>query len=511
MCGIIAIFPADRLVVTEKRLKCFLERQEWRGPDNTGIWIDDYKRAYFGHNRLTILDSSPLANMPMLSKCKRYVMVHNGEIYNHNELRKRFGLQCDTHSDSETLVNLYAKIGPTCVTHLEGMFAFVVFDTASGQFFAARDQLGIKPLYYSEGGEGVVFGSEPAVVNDVVDGSPSEIAINEWKIFRRPIGGKTFFRKVCEVPPGHYYKSNGGLCRYWKPHRTRDGIDYDEFKSELISSVRSHLLNDYQTVSLLSGGLDSAIILGLSGIKKSYTIGLPENNEFEGAEDSATILGASVVKVEISRDELQLAWRALLKSRREPLSVPNEGLIYRVCKAMSDSEKVVLTGEGADELLFGYDRIFRWGSDKDSLSLREFLERYAYAGASLDLGSETLDYIADLMRDKSPIEFLEDFFIEVHLPGLLRRMDGASMCASKEARVPFVTPKLFNLVYRQPILARYLDGAPKGPLRSVATEMNLTGALSRKKIGFSASFQGSGSQAEYQYFQKFCLDELNWI
>jgi asparagine synthase (glutamine-hydrolysing) len=114
------------------------------------------------------------------------------------------------------------------------------------------------------------------------------------------------------------------------------------------------------------------------------------------------------------------------------------------------------------------------------------------------------------MRDKSPIEFLEDFFIEVHLPGLLRRMDGASMCASKEARVPFVTAKLFNLVYRQPILARYLDGAPKGPLRSLATEMNLTGALSRKKIGFSASFQGSGSQAEYQYFQRFCLDELNW-
>ncbi len=497
-------------MLTESRLKFLLEKQEWRGPDNYGIWFDELKGVYLGHNRLTILDSSPLANMPIWSRCGRYIMVYNGELYNHNDLRKRFNIECNTHSDSETLVNLYSKIGPDCVNYLEGMFSFVIYDTVSGHFFAARDQLGVKPLYFSKNGNDIVFGSEPAVVNDVVGGGASEIAIKEWKVFRRPIGGKTFFEKVHEIPPGHIYNSNGGLCRYWRPQQTRFELNHDEFKSELASIVSSHLLNDYETVSLLSGGLDSAIILGLSGIKKSYTIGLQNNNEFEGAADSAKCLGASVVRVEISSEELEQAWRELLAFRREPLSLPNEGLIYKVCKSMAESEKVVLTGEGADELLFGYDRIFRWASQKSSISTKEFLDRYAYNEAFINLESDTLDYIADLMRHKSPIEFLEDFFIEVHLPGLLRRMDGASMCASKEARVPFVTPKLFDLVYRLPILARYAGDAPKGPLRTIAAEMGLEGALTRKKIGFSANFHGSGSQVEYQYFQNFCLNELNW-
>lgn len=509
MCGIIAIFSSSGFVCNAENLSYFLKRQAWRGPDHIGIWIDESHRACLGHNRLTILDASPLANMPMPSRCGRYLLVYNGEIYNHNDLRDRFQLQCTTHSDSETLINLYAKIGPTCVSHLEGMFAFAIFDTLSGRYFAARDQLGIKPLYYSEHGDTIVFGSEPAVVNDIVGGSPSEIAIKEWQVFRRPIGGRTFFKKVFEVPPGCYYESETGLGRYWRPHQTRTGIDYEEFRTELASSVSSHLLNDYETVSLLSGGLDSAIILGLSRIKKCYTIGLTDNNEFDGAEESAATLGARVVQVEITSEELRQAWRTLLNDRREPLSVPNEGLIYRVCKSMTDEEKVVLTGEGADELLFGYDRIFRWGSGLLALSIDQFLERYAYSGP-LDLEPETLDYIADLMRGKSPIDFLEDFFIDVHLPGLLRRMDGASMCASKEARVPFVTARLFNLVYRQPIQARYFDGYPKSPLRRLANEMHLNGAIARKKIGFSASFLGTTPQAEYQYFQNFCISELDW-
>jgi asparagine synthase (glutamine-hydrolysing) len=177
---------------------------------------------------------------------------------------------------------------------------------------------------------------------------------------------------------------------------------------------------------------------------------------------------------------------------------------------MTDNEKVVLTGEGADELLFGYDRIFSWGNEKKFINPIDFLERYAYSGSVKDLPPDALDYIADMMRDKSPIEFLEDFFIEVHLPGLLRRMDGASMCASKEARVPFVTTSLFNLFYRQKISARYINGSPKGPLRLIAQELNLMGALNRKKVGFSANIQNANPQSEYQYFQQFCLNELKW-
>lgn len=297
MCGIVAIFSSGRLEFELEKLKFFLESQKWRGPDNTGIWTDNSYSIFLGHNRLTILDPSPLANMPIWSKCKRFVMVYNGEIYNHKDLRKIFQLECVTHSDSETLINLYAQIGSSCLDYLEGMFSFVIYDCLTHNIVAARDQLGIKPLFYSKNSNKLVFGSEPAVISDIVGGTPSQIAINEWKIFRRPIAGKTFFNKVNEVPPGFLYESSTGLRRYWQPNKCKEGLDFDEFRQELVSSVRSQLLNDYETVSLLSGGLDSAVVLGLAGIKKSYTIGLPCNNEFEGAEESANKLGTSVVKI----------------------------------------------------------------------------------------------------------------------------------------------------------------------------------------------------------------------
>jgi asparagine synthase (glutamine-hydrolysing) len=510
MCGLVAFFPSDNFSLAEDNLRTLLKSQSWRGPDNTGVWIDDHNRAYLGHNRLTILDSSSFANMPISSTCMRYVMIFNGEIYNYKELKKRFQISCKTHSDSEVLINLYAKIGSMCLNYLEGMFSFIIFDKERNQFFAARDQLGIKPLYYGESNKGIAFGSEAAVLNDLIGGGVNEVSIREWRILRRPIAGKTFFKKIQELPPGCYYDSEKGLQKYWVLEPTGKVFNHDEFKTELTMSVKAHLMNDYDNVSLLSGGLDSAVILGLSGIKKSYTIGLPNNNEFYGAQDSADVLGVNLVKVQISSDELMDSWRSILKFRREPLSVPNEGLIYWLCKSMSANEKVVLTGEGADELLFGYDQIFLWASSKSELTAKEFIERYAYAGAYVDLNEESLDYIADLMRNKSPLEFLEDFFIQVHLPGLLRRMDSASMCASKEARVPFVTAKLFSLVYRQSIMSRYTDGNAKGPLRLMAKELHLNGALTRKKIGFSATFDKLNSKKEYEFFQKLCLDELGW-
>lgn len=508
MCGILAIFSSGNKVFTESNIRTFLSRQEWRGPDNTGVWVDHPNNVYLGHNRLTILDSSPLANMPMQSLCGRYILVYNGEIYNHFELRKRFDLDCKTNSDSETLINLFSRIGIECIDYLEGMFAFVIFDTLEKSYFAARDKLGIKPLYYSEFEGLIVFGSEPAVINDVVQGDISKIAIEEWRVFRRPIGGKTFFERVNEIPPGHFYTSGYGIRKYWEPCYCGPH-NHDEFKFELISSVKSHLLNDYETVSLLSGGLDSAVVLGISAVKKAYTIGLKANNEFLGAEESATKLGVNLVKVQVTDENLTQAWKTLIKTRREPLSVPNEGLIYLVCNAMTKSEKVVLTGEGADELLFGYDRIFRWASNQPFVSLDQFISYYSYTNLP-NLDSITYDCIADLMRGKSGIDFVEDFFIQVHLPGLLRRMDAASMCASKEARVPFVVPALFNLMYRQHINSRYFDGYPKSSLRTIAKDLNLFGALTRKKIGFSAATKSVSQKEEYKKFQDLCINELRW-
>lgn len=509
MCGLFAIFAKNLGGRASCHIDTYLKKQAWRGPDHCGIWTDDQHRAYLGHNRLIILDDSYLANMPMVSDCQRFVLIYNGEIYNHMDIRRRFRLSCKTHSDSETLLYLYAKIGDDCVNYLEGMFAFVIYDQLSGHYFAARDQLGIKPLFYSENSQEAVFGSEAAVISEMVGGSPSATSIEEWKVFRRPIGGKTFFDKVHEIPPGHIYHSATGLRCYWQPVRSDKIPTIEQFYHELKSSINAHLINDYKTVSLLSGGLDSAVILGLSGVDKAYTVGMPGNNEFQAASESAKLIGAELVNVEISSEELQASWRNLLSMRQEPLAVPNEGLIFSVCKAMNFDEKVVLTGEGADELLFGYDRIFLWSQKQTALTVDDFLSFYSYNN-SIGLRSESRDYIAAMMEGKKPIEFMEDFFIKIHLPGLLRRMDAASMCASKEARVPFVTTKLFNMFYRQPLDFRYSDGFSKYPLRAIARDLNLIEVINRKKIGFSAAFNQFSQKAEYDFFQKFCLDNLGW-
>lgn len=510
MCGLFAQFCAPGNSLTNEKLASLLSMQSWRGPDHTGMWFDAKRRASLGHNRLTILDSSSAANLPMSSRCGRYVLVYNGEIYNHIQLRRKFHLNCSTHSDSETLLKLYQKLGATCVDHLEGMFAFVIYDKQENHFFAARDHLGIKPLFYSEFGGQTLFASEAAVLNEVVGSSISEIAIKEWRVFRRPLPGRTFFTAIAELEPGCVYDSVSGIKKYWEPSENSEVVDYTRFREELGNSISAHLINDFETVSLVSGGLDSAIILALSGIKKCYTIGLVENNEFEGAEDTAGILGAILEKVCISAEDLQQAWRDLVALRKEPLSVPNEGLIYLICKSMPTKEKVVLTGEGADELLFGYDKIFRWGAELPILRIQDFVERYSYSKSN-QLDGESLDWLSDALRGKSPINFLEDFFIKVHLPGLLRRMDFASMCASKEARVPFVTPALFNLMYRTSIEKRHSDGFAKTYLRKLAEELGLRGALARPKIGFSAKFGSTNMRDEYGQFQDYCLTELNWI
>jgi len=486
-----------------------LNNMSWRGPDAQKVISENNGSVRFGHCRLSILDPVERSDQPMVSMSGRYVIVFNGEIYNHVSLRESLSLTCKTVSDTETILEGYALLGERIFEKLEGMFALVIYDKYTEKWVAARDSFGIKPLFIYQTSNQIILSSEAAVIANMTGMTVSEESLNEWRIIRRPIPGRSFFNNINEVLPGTYLNSDGVVQQHWEWESSDEVYSQDKFEELLTMSVSAHELSDVDNVSLLSGGLDSAIISALSNVEKCYTVGLVDNNEFDGAEDTANFIQKKLTKVSFESEELVGTWEYLTRLRGEPLSLPNEGLIYKVCKAMESSEKVVLTGEGADELLFGYDGIYRWSIGEKELDMDRFIGKYGYS--EIPMTSRLSEYVDELNHNKTPVEFVEDFFYQLHLPGLLRRMDFASMAASKEARVPFVDKSLIKYMYRKPSITKINDSESKIPIRRFAKKLGLDGALERKKIGFSAQVNKNNSRKkDYKNFQDIILNTLQW-
>ncbi|WP_432453564.1 asparagine synthase (glutamine-hydrolyzing) [Agarivorans sp. QJM3NY_29] len=508
MCGI--FFAKSLQNITESCFVKALKKQEWRGPDAIGyLNIGD---VHLGHVRLSILDLTSSTNQPMSSKCGRYKIIYNGEIYNHLDIRKRLDLTCDTDCDTETIIEGFASEGKAIFSMLDGMFALVIYDLKEKSWWAARDRFGIKPLFSASTDQGFFLSSETISIREMFDCSVSSESLAEWSLIRRPMPGKTFFNEIDEVLPGTILK-NGDVVDVLTIDSSSTESEIDQAKVEqlLRDSVKFHELSDVTNVCLLSGGIDSSLITKLSSARKTYTIGLEAHNEIAEAKETASILGKSIESLTLSEEQLTEVWKHLIKLRGEPLSVPNEGMIYAICNQMTANEKVVLTGEGADELFFGYDRIFRAFIHIDGeFSLKQFLELYGYAPK--ELCTKRLEsYLLDLKANKKPIEFLEDFFHKVHLTGLLRRMDTASMAASKEARVPFVSYGLVSYLYRGNPSDKINNTYSKLPLRKMCENLGLYGPINRNKIGFSSTFGAHNSRfEEYEKFRAFNLEVLGW-
>ena len=511
MCGFLFVDQAGGSRITSAHFEAALNRQRWRGPDAQNTMLIDDGRFLLGHNRLSIIDPIARSDQPMVSRDGRYIIAYNGEIYNHLAIRRQLGIAFQTTSDTETLLEGYALIGEKIFELLDGMFSLVILDRQTGRWIAARDALGIKPLFIGRGADGAtVLGSEAAVVALLVEAKPCPLAIEEWRLIRRPLPGASFFQGVGEILPGTVRRHDNTVASFWTPTPSDQPYEQEIFESLMRETVSQHELSDVQNVALLSGGLDSAVITALSSVSRTYCVGLTGNNEFNGAAETAATLGRELLTVTITPEALRDSWRELARLRGEPLGLPNEGLIYAVSKAMQPMEKVVLTGEGADELLFGYDGIYRWAVSTPWQGVETFLSRYGYSETPRPT-DRLLQYIETLREGRHHIEFVEDYFYRVHLPGLLRRMDFASMAASKEARVPFVSKQLINYMYRRPSEIKINSTESKLPLRALAAKLGLTGALNRKKIGFSAQIEKNNSRfVEYAEFQKIVLEALKW-
>lgn len=478
MCGI--LFSTASKLSDETFLRA-LNRMAYRGPDATGTFR--HGDLQLGHRRLAIIDLDQRSNQPFLSADGRYAIVFNGEIYNFQELATRYRLKLRTQSDTEVLLSLYQLRGPAMLADLNGMFAFVIVDLVTNDWFAARDRLGVKPLYQTHYGDGILFSSEPAPLLEILGTAQFDpIGLRQYRKLRTFFNGHTIWARISQFPAGHYLTNHGKLTRWWQlPMGAQTAPSDEEVRALIKDAVRIREIADVPVGSYLSGGLDSTIVAGLATQPDTWTVGFADNNEFEWGQIAATTFGSRHHETLISYEEFLPLAKHMIAIRSEPLSVPNEVMIYQMTREVALRNKVILSGEGADELCYGYDRIFRWAANQP-WNLAEFADLYSYgSGEDLEIVEDALSPFLDR---GDALSIVAAFFQIAHLHGLLRRLDSATMLCSVEAREPFVDYRLVERFAGAPFTWKMANGQVKAPLKRIFSDLVPADILNRPKVGF---------------------------
>lgn len=349
-------------------LKKMMERIRHRGPDGEGQYIDE--GIALGHRRLSIIDIDAGAQ-PMYNEDGSLVIVFNGEIYNYKQIREglvRAGHRFATQSDTEVLVHGYEEYGSDILGKLRGMFSFVIWDRNKQELFGARDFFGIKPLYYADMNGSFMFGSEIKSFLEHPDFKKelNETALENYLTFQYSPTNETFFKNVYKLPPAHFFikDKTGFRCqRYWKVEFEADEKpELDEWVNRISDtmhdSVEAHKVSDVEVGSFLSSGVDSSYVAAIAGVDKTFTVGFGTDeryNEIGWAKEFSKAIGKENTSKVITPEEY---WGILPKIQYhmdEPLADPSAVALYFVCNIASEKLKVVLSGEGADEIFGGYN------------------------------------------------------------------------------------------------------------------------------------------------------------
>lgn len=482
-----------------------------RGPDSNSTF-NFHNKAFFCHYRLSIIDRSSTSDQPLFSACKRYILCFNGEIYNYKLLAKKYFPLDYIKGDTELLLKLLVKNKPDEFIHeIEGMFSFVFFDTLKNSYIAVRDRFGIKPLYYSLDEKYALFCSESYPIAKLIHSRFDEVSFEELKSFRRPTPSYTFFKNVYECLPGELI--NKTRIKKWarsSPEISSDKFCQDELFDRMKYVFNLNTIGDVPHCSFQSGGIDSSLISLLTRPNILYSVGMKEDNELLNSRKVANKLGIKIKDFEVNTEEFNMLLNSYLEIKKEPVSVPNEILIFKLCKEMNLSNKFFLSGEGADEIFFGYDKLFRWSRDEGNIKdneefLDKFIDKYCYSQKSFK-SERFLKFCHQLLRQgENRTDFLEDFFLNFHLPGLLARADRASMAAGIEARVPFCSHTLCNYMYRRPYEIKIKGKCSKVPLRNILEKSLLEFVLEIPKIGFRTLLPGLNQIETYEYMLQFYL------
>lgn len=384
MCGIFGLVQLEPELApawqsrAEKTLEVGLERIAHRGPDEEGMWVGP--GAALGVRRLSILDLAG-GSQPIWNDARTTVIVYNGEVYNFLDLRAELegkGHTFRTRTDTEVVLRAYEEWGMDCVRRLNGMFAFAIWDAPRRRLFLARDRIGEKPLYYSADGGQLVFGSEiKALLADPdMDRSVDPRGIANYLAFGHSLAPDTIYRGIKKLLPGHYLVAEDGGLRtqeYWdvgsEPqleagHRLAEGEYAERIRSLLDDSVRRRMIADVPVGAFLSGGLDSSAVVSLmvrhaTDAVKTFSVGFEGGRGLDEREDAAAVaraLGTEHHELRLGHVDLVETLRTLVYHYDEPFADPAGFPVYLLSRFAREHVKVVLTGDGGDELFGGYRR-----------------------------------------------------------------------------------------------------------------------------------------------------------
>ena len=544
MCGFVGFTNTIGAINCESILDKMMNRIIHRGPDSSGKFLN--KDIASGFRRLSIIDISE-GNQPMFNENNSLVLVFNGEIYNYKYLRAELsscGHIFKTDSDSETLLHGYEQWKEHLVEHLRGMYSFVIYDIENKSLYAARDIFGIKPFYYTEMEDSFIFGSEikAFLEHPKFKKELNEEALGHYLSFQYSPCEETFFKNVYKLPPAHYLilkeRKLTKVC-YWKPNFDSTQYNADShsilIENVMQESVKAHKIADVEVGSYLSGGIDSSYIAKLANVKKTFTVGFDtpygiKYNEIGYAKEFAKAIGVENISKTITPEEF---WDSLPKIQYhmdEPLADPSAVALYFVSRLASESVKVVMSGEGADELFGGY-RIYQEPLtltiyDKLPFPLRRtvsaicnFLPKkrginyFIRRGQTIEeryIGNANIfsykerrkllkspyakkvckpqvvctKYYADV-KNEDTVTKMQYLDINMWLAGdILLKADKMSMANSLELRVPFLDRKVMEIAAQIPTKNKVTPYATKIALRTVAKKELPYEIASRDKLGF---------------------------
>jgi asparagine synthase (glutamine-hydrolysing) len=563
MCGIcgIALSSRSRRRLDARELVQMRDTMTHRGPDDYGIF--DEGRVGLAHRRLSIIDVAA-GHQPMHDDTGSLHIVYNGEIYNHPDLRaslERRGHRYRTRCDTETILRLYHDDGARAVRQLRGMFAFAIWDTRREELFLARDHVGVKPLYYVHTDDGsLYFASEIKALLAARATAPqlNYDALPDYLANHAASGAATLFAGVQRLLPGHTLRWRDGaveIQQYWDlsfaraPDANRADRDLiADFGDRFSEAVRLQLMSDVPLGVFLSGGIDSASIVAVMSRLvqapiKTFSVAFAEReaNELAHARTVAAACRTDHHEVVVSPAEFFDALPKLVWHEDEPLAHPSSVALYFVARLASEHVKVVLTGEGSDELLAGYGRYartlfnVRWGTHYHRLlpaglrrAARRVVERLArrslacrklertFVCLTPDLASIYFDNFAVFPRamhaglltpaakeriaTPDPYRVMDDYLkrsdgstlldrllyvdTKTYLHELLMKQDQMSMAASIESRVPFLDHPLVEFAAGLPERLKLRGFSTKRILRESMKGLLPPSILTRPKMGF---------------------------
>lgn len=552
MCGFVGF--TNKISDSGEVLSRMTESIKHRGPDSEGEYIDS--DVALGFRRLSIIDIST-GSQPIFNEDGSKVLVFNGEIYNYRDLRAELvdkGHTFTTNTDSEVLLHGYEEWGNQLLNRLRGMFAFVIWDKKSKEIFGARDFFGIKPMYYAEMNGTFMFGSEikSFLCHPSFEKKLNTDALENYLTYQYSPCAETFFKGVYKLLPAHWFRYKNGIMkteRYWSVNFDDDNKpDLEEWVNRISStfrdSVEAHKIADVEVGSFLSSGVDSSYVAAVANVDKTFTVGFGEDeryNEIGYAKEFSKYIGKENISKVITADEYWGEFPKIQYHMDEPLADPAAVALYFVCKLASESVKVVLSGEGADELFGGYN-IYKEPDDVAIYNAvpmpirREIgklcsrlphkrgvnffirrgktLEERFIGNAYIFSESERKDILAiktnapaaaeitkpfyDMVKGKDNVTKMQFLDINLWMTGdILLKADKMSMANSLELRVPFLDKEVMALAQRIPKKYRVTKENTKYAMRMAAHRACPPRTADKKKLGFPVPIRVWLKEDEY--------------